>query len=70
MKAKVTLKNFFLLSTPTVIVIIIAATLFWFFYQMKKADSLRMQTTLGFNTAQKTLSLIVDSEIGTRSTLR
>lgn len=66
MKAKVTLKNILLLSTPTVIVIIIAATLFWFFYQMKKADSLRMQTTLGFNTAQKTLSLIVDSEIGTR----
>jgi PAS domain S-box-containing protein len=66
MKAKVTRKNIFLLSTPTIIVVIIAATLFWFFDRMKAADRLRMQTTLAINSAQKILSLLVDSEIGTR----
>jgi len=66
MKAKVTRKNIFLLSTPTIIVVIIAATLFWFFDRMKTADNLRMQTTLALNSAQKILSMLVDSELGTR----
>jgi PAS domain S-box-containing protein len=66
MKAKVTRRNIFLLSIPTIIVVIIAATLFWFFDRMKTADSLRMQTTLALNGAQKILSLLVDSEIATR----
>lgn len=66
MKAKVTRKNIFLLSTPTIIVVIIAATLFLFFDLMKTADRLRMQTTLAINSAQKILSSLVDSEIGTR----
>lgn len=66
MKAKVTRNNILSLSIPTIIVIIIAATLLWFFDQMKTADSLRMQTTLALNNAQKILALIVDAEIGTR----
>lgn len=66
MKAKVTRRNIFLLSTPTIIVAIIAATLFWFFDRMKTADSLRMQTTLSLSTSQKLLSLLVDSELGIR----
>lgn len=66
MKAKVTRKNIFLLSIPTIIVVIIAATLFWFFDRMKTADRLRMQSTLAINSAQKILSSLVDSEIGTR----
>ena len=66
MKAKVTRKNIILLSTPTIIVMIIAATLFWLFDCMKTADKLRMQTTLSISSAQKILSSIMDSEIGTR----
>jgi CHASE3 domain sensor protein len=66
MKARVTRRNIFLLSIPTIIVVIIAATLIWFFDRMKVADSLRMQATLAINSAQKVLSLLVDSEIGTR----
>ncbi|MDF3012130.1 MAG: domain S-box protein [Cellvibrio sp.] len=66
MKAKVTRKNIFLLSLPTVFVVIIAATLFWFFDRMKTADSLRMQSTLALNSAQKIIALTTDAEIGTR----
>lgn len=66
MKAKVTRKNIFLLSTPTIMVLAIAATLFWLFDSMKTADKLRMQTTLSINNSQKILSSIADSEIGTR----
>ena len=66
MKAKVTRRNMFLLSVPTIIVIAIAATLFWFFEKMKTADNVRMKTTLAIGSAQKIISLLVDSEMGTR----
>jgi CHASE3 domain sensor protein len=66
MKAKVTRRNMFLLSVPTIIVIAIAATLFWFFEKMKTADNVRMKTTLAIGSAQKIISPLVDSEMGTR----
>lgn len=59
-------KNIILLSVPTIIVVIISATLFYFFDRMKTADRLRMQATEALSSAQKILSMVIDSEMGIR----